>query len=240
MGAFFIVYGAVVLGLAAVGSAYLNLTGAALVPALIAATIAVITRSSAIAISVVAAWFILGEVLLGTFWDSLAEWGPAAVTNALAVGGIGRDKGGSRRVGRIDRRTALDQLLLDRLQPLQQPADVNDDAGTVARQQAGDVIESAPRVHGEVAEVGLAADRAARGPRGVAHGGAGTQLCPFDQAAHPFPGLDLVWGEERRLPIAGRCQPRQRALREVPLDAGAVAARQAVLRGVGVGVQQLL
>jgi hypothetical protein len=28
-------------------------------------------------------------VLLGTFWDSLAEWGPAAVTNALAVGGAG-------------------------------------------------------------------------------------------------------------------------------------------------------
>ena len=76
-------------GLAAIGSAYLNLTGAALVPALIAATIAVLTRSSAIAISVGAAWFILGEVLLGTFWDSLAEWGPAAVTNALAVGGAG-------------------------------------------------------------------------------------------------------------------------------------------------------
>ena len=56
---------------------------------MIAATIAVITRSSAIAISVGAAWFILGEVLLGTFWDSLAEWGPAAVTNALAVGGAG-------------------------------------------------------------------------------------------------------------------------------------------------------
>jgi ABC-type transport system involved in multi-copper enzyme maturation permease subunit len=76
-------------GLAAIGSAYVNLTAAALVPALIAATIAVITRSSAIAISVGAAWFILGEVLLGTFWDSLAEWGPAAVTNALAVGGAG-------------------------------------------------------------------------------------------------------------------------------------------------------
>ena len=28
-------------------------------------------------------------MLLGTFWDSLAEWGPAAVTNALAVGGAG-------------------------------------------------------------------------------------------------------------------------------------------------------
>ncbi|HSM43650.1 MAG TPA: ABC transporter permease [Acidimicrobiia bacterium] len=76
-------------GLAAIGSAYLNLTGAALVPALIAGTIAVITRSSAIAISVGAAWFILGEALIGAFWDSLTEWGPAAVTNALAVGGAG-------------------------------------------------------------------------------------------------------------------------------------------------------
>lgn len=76
-------------GLSAIGSAYLNLTGAALVPALIAGTIAVITRSSAIAISVGAAWFILGEALIGAFWDSLAEWGPAAVTNALAVGGAG-------------------------------------------------------------------------------------------------------------------------------------------------------
>lgn len=76
-------------GLAAIGSAYLNLTAAALVPALIAGTIAVITRSSAIAISVGVAWFILAETLIGAFWDSLNEWGPAAVTNALAVGGIG-------------------------------------------------------------------------------------------------------------------------------------------------------
>ena len=76
-------------GLSAIGSAYLNLTGAALVPAFIAGTIAVITRSAAIAISVGAAWFILGEALIGSFWDNLAEWGPASATNALAVGGAG-------------------------------------------------------------------------------------------------------------------------------------------------------
>jgi hypothetical protein len=60
-----------------------------LVPGLIGATIAVITRSSAIAISVVAAYFILGEALISGFWDTLARWGPSAVSNALAVGGIG-------------------------------------------------------------------------------------------------------------------------------------------------------
>lgn len=76
-------------GLSAIGFAYINLTGAALVPALIGATIAVVTRSAAIAISVGVAWFILAEALIGTFWDSLSEWGPAAVTNALAVGGAG-------------------------------------------------------------------------------------------------------------------------------------------------------
>ena len=76
-------------GLAAMGSTYLNLTAAALVPALIAGTIAVLTRSASIAISVGAAWFILGEMLIGSFWDSLSVWGPAAITNALAVGGVG-------------------------------------------------------------------------------------------------------------------------------------------------------
>jgi ABC-2 type transport system permease protein len=76
-------------GLTATGLAYANLTGAALVPALIAATIAVITRSAAIAISVGVAWFILAETLISSFWSSLAEWGPAAVTNALTVGGAG-------------------------------------------------------------------------------------------------------------------------------------------------------
>ena len=76
-------------GLAVIGSTYLNLTFAALVPALIAATIAVLTRSAAIAISVGAAWFILGEMLIGSFWDGLGERGLAAVTNALAVGGAG-------------------------------------------------------------------------------------------------------------------------------------------------------
>jgi ABC-2 type transport system permease protein len=77
----------IVEGLSASGSAYL--TGAALVPALIGAAIAVVTRSAAIAISVGVAWFILAEALIGTFWDSLSQWGPSAVTNALAVGGAG-------------------------------------------------------------------------------------------------------------------------------------------------------
>ena len=76
-------------GLAAIGLSYLNIAGAVLVPGLIGATIAVITRSSAIAISVVAAYFILGEALISGFWDTLARWGPSAVSNALAVGGIG-------------------------------------------------------------------------------------------------------------------------------------------------------
>ncbi len=76
-------------GLTAIGLAYVNLTGAALVPALIAATIAVVTRSAAIAISVGVAWFILAETLISSFWGSLAAWGPAAATNALTVGGAG-------------------------------------------------------------------------------------------------------------------------------------------------------
>lgn len=75
-------------GVAAIGTTYLNLTSSALVPALLGATIAMLTRSSAIAISVGVAWFILGESLVSAFWTDLAEWGPAAVTNALAVGGV--------------------------------------------------------------------------------------------------------------------------------------------------------
>jgi ABC-type transport system involved in multi-copper enzyme maturation permease subunit len=74
-------------GLGAIGSAYLNITGAVLVPALIGATIALVTRSAAIAISVGAAYFILGEALVSAFWDSLGQWGPSAAANALAAGG---------------------------------------------------------------------------------------------------------------------------------------------------------
>ncbi len=74
-------------GLAAIGTAYLNITGAVLVPGLIGAAIAVLTRSAAIAISVGAAYFILGEALVSAFWETLGEWGPSAVSNALAVGG---------------------------------------------------------------------------------------------------------------------------------------------------------
>jgi ABC-2 type transport system permease protein len=76
-------------GLTAIGVSYVNIAGAVLVPGLIGAAIAILTRSSAIAISVVAAYFILGEALIAGFWDTLAQWGPSAVSNALAVGGIG-------------------------------------------------------------------------------------------------------------------------------------------------------
>lgn len=67
----------------------MNITGAVLVPGLVGACIALITRSAATAISVVAAYFILGEPLIAGFWGTLGEWGPAAVSNALAVGGSG-------------------------------------------------------------------------------------------------------------------------------------------------------
>jgi len=76
-------------GLAAIGTTYLNITGAVLIPGLIGAAIAVLTRSAAIAISVGAAYFILGEALIAGFWDTLGQWGPSAVSNALAVGGTG-------------------------------------------------------------------------------------------------------------------------------------------------------
>ncbi len=76
-------------GLAAIAATYLNLTAAALVPALIGATIAVLTRSTTIAISVGLGWFILAEALIGAFWNGLSRWGPAAVSVALATGGVG-------------------------------------------------------------------------------------------------------------------------------------------------------
>ena len=76
-------------GLMAIGAAFLNITAGALVPALIGATIAVLTRSTTIAISVGLGWFILAEALIGAFWDGLSRWGPAAVSTALAAGGSG-------------------------------------------------------------------------------------------------------------------------------------------------------
>ncbi|WP_052667179.1 ABC transporter permease subunit [Nitriliruptor alkaliphilus] len=76
-------------GLAAIGAAYINLSGAALVPALIGATLAVLTRSTAIAVSVGLGWFILAEPLIGAFWDGLSRWGPAAASDALAAGAAG-------------------------------------------------------------------------------------------------------------------------------------------------------
>jgi ABC-type transport system involved in multi-copper enzyme maturation permease subunit len=77
-------------GLTAIGTTYLDLTAAAFIPALIGATIAVLTRSTTIAISVGLGWFILAETLLGAFWGGLSRWGPAAASNAIAVGGTDR------------------------------------------------------------------------------------------------------------------------------------------------------
>lgn len=73
-------------GVATIGAAFINLTAAALVPALIGATIAVTTRFTTIAVSVGLGWFILAEALIGAFWDGLSRWGPAAVSSALAAG----------------------------------------------------------------------------------------------------------------------------------------------------------
>jgi len=76
-------------GVATIGAASVNLTAAALVPALIGATIAVTTRSTTIAVSVGLGWFILAEALIGAFWNGLSQWGPAAVSSVLAAGGTG-------------------------------------------------------------------------------------------------------------------------------------------------------
>lgn len=62
---------------------------AALIPSLIGATIAVLTRSTTIAISVGLGRFILAEAPIGAFWDGLSRWGPAVVSNAIAAGGTG-------------------------------------------------------------------------------------------------------------------------------------------------------
>ena len=74
-------------GLSAMGSTYVSVTGSALLTALIGAALALLTRSAAIAISVGAAYFVLGEALVSAFWTPLAKWGPAAIANALATGG---------------------------------------------------------------------------------------------------------------------------------------------------------
>lgn len=74
-------------GLAATGGAYVNLTVAALIPGLLGAALAVITRSSAISISIGAEYFVLGESLIGAFWAPLTDWGPSTSANVLALGG---------------------------------------------------------------------------------------------------------------------------------------------------------
>lgn len=86
-------------GVAAMGAAYVNITGAVLVTALIGAAIAVLTRSAAIAISVGAAYFILGEALIGAFWKPLGEWGPSAVATVVATGGAAGMNLGAPRSG---------------------------------------------------------------------------------------------------------------------------------------------
>jgi len=74
-------------GLSAMAGTYLSVTGSVLVAGLIGAVLAVLTRSAAIAISVGAAYFLIVEPLVGTFWEALGEWGPSAVSSALAEGG---------------------------------------------------------------------------------------------------------------------------------------------------------
>ena len=74
-------------GISAMASTYVNLSGAMIVAGLIGAVLAVLTRSSAIAISVGAAYFMIVEPLVSTFWEALGEWGPSAASSALADGG---------------------------------------------------------------------------------------------------------------------------------------------------------
>lgn len=74
-------------GLSAMASAYVSLTAAMIMAGLIGAAGAVVTRSSAIAISAGAAYFMIVEPLVSTFWEALGEWGPSAAASALVDGG---------------------------------------------------------------------------------------------------------------------------------------------------------
>ncbi len=74
-------------GLSEMAGAYANLTAAMIVAGLIGAAGAVLTRSSAIAISAGAAYFMIVEPLVSSFWEALGEWGPAAASSALVDGG---------------------------------------------------------------------------------------------------------------------------------------------------------
>lgn len=74
-------------GFAAMAGAYASLTGAMIAAGLVGAALAVLTRSSAISISVGTAYLMIVEPLVGTFWETLGEWGPAAAFGALADGG---------------------------------------------------------------------------------------------------------------------------------------------------------
>lgn len=74
-------------GLSAMVGTYLSVAGSVIAAGLIGAVLAVLTRSAAIAISAGAAYFMLVEPLVGSFWETLSEWGPSAVSSALAEGG---------------------------------------------------------------------------------------------------------------------------------------------------------
>ena len=74
-------------GFSAMAGTYLSVAGSVIVFGLIGAALAVLTRSAAIAISAGAAYFMLVEPLVGSFWGALGEWGPSAVSSALVEGG---------------------------------------------------------------------------------------------------------------------------------------------------------
>jgi len=72
--------------LAMVGT-YFNVAGSVIVIGLIGAVLAIVSRSAAIAIAAGAAYFMIVEPLVGAFWEALGEWGPSAISSAMADGG---------------------------------------------------------------------------------------------------------------------------------------------------------
>lgn len=74
-------------GLAAIAATYVNVTATVILAGIIGATLAILTRSAAIAISAGVAYFLVVETLISGFWDALGEWGLSAAANSLARGG---------------------------------------------------------------------------------------------------------------------------------------------------------
>lgn len=74
-------------GLGVILGAYLNMTLAVLVVGLIGALLATLSRSAALAISAGAAYILIVEPLVGAFWETISNWGPAAAFSAFAEGG---------------------------------------------------------------------------------------------------------------------------------------------------------